>query len=228
MDFLDRGTARPRGRPARYRGRYVHTYAVPEQRFRARLEPQRANPVEVRAEAGSDRHPGDVLRHGQSRGRVWRRQDLPLPGRHDLGGARREDRQCRVERQERRSEEGRDGDQRPDGGQGQGDRRHQRRRVRCPSSCHRLQPQGRIEGMAGLFGRTRRPDPVRRQHHRARQARRQGFVLEDLAGRPVEDRWRRHLGLVLLRPATELVLLRFGQSRAPGTQCSGRATTNGR
>ena len=29
--------------------------------------------------------------------------------------------------------------------------------------------------MAGLLGRTRRPDPVRRQHDRARQARRQGF-----------------------------------------------------
>ena len=41
---------------------------------------------------------------------------------------------------------------------------------------HRLQPEGRIEGMAGLFGRPRRRDPVRCQYHRARQARRQGFV----------------------------------------------------
>ena len=79
-------------------------------------------------------------------------------------------------RQERRSEEGRDDDQRPDGRQGQGHRRHQRRRVRRPGPRHRLQSQGRLEGMAGLFGRPRRPDPVRRQDHRARQAGRQGFV----------------------------------------------------
>ncbi len=39
-------------------------------------------------------------------------------------------------------------------------------------------------------------DPVRRQHHRAREAGRQGFVVEDLAGRRVEDRRRRYLGLV--------------------------------
>ena len=33
-------------------------------------------------QAGSERHSGDVLRHGQSRRRLWRRQDLPAPGRH--------------------------------------------------------------------------------------------------------------------------------------------------
>ena len=39
-----------------------------------------------------------------------------------------------VERQERRSEEGRNGDERPDGRKGQGSRRHQRRRVRRPGA----------------------------------------------------------------------------------------------
>jgi len=39
----------------------------------------------------------------------------------------------------------------------------------------------------------------------------QGFVAEDLAGRPVEDRWRHDLGLVLVRPAGEPDVLRFGQ-----------------
>ena len=103
-----------------------------------------------------------------------------------------------LERQERRSEEGRNADERSIGRQGQSARRHQRRRVRRPRACHRLQHQGRIEGVAGLFGRTRQRDPVRRQHDRARQAGRQGFVVEDLAGRPVEDRRRRYLGLDLL------------------------------
>ena len=45
----------------------------------------------------------------------------------------------------------------------------------------------------------------------ARQAGRHGFLAEDLAGRPVEDRRRHHLGLVLLRPAAEPDLLRLGQ-----------------
>ncbi len=62
------------------------------------------------------------------------------------------------------------------------------------------------------------------QDDRARQADRQGFVPEDLAGRPVEDRRRLHLGLVLLRPDAERLLLRLGQSldlepeAAPGRQ----------
>ena len=49
-------------------------------------------------------------------------------------------------------------------------------------------------------------------------------VLEDLAGRPVEDRRRLHVGLVFLRPDAKRLLLRLGQSRhlepeaAPGRQ----------
>ena len=39
-------------------------------------------------------------------------------------------------------------------------------------------------------------DPV--QDHRSRQAGRQGFEHQDLAGRPVEDRWRLHMGLAVL------------------------------
>ncbi len=42
----------------------------------------RAGEVEVRAEAGSRRHPDRLLRHGQSRRRVCRRQDLPESARH--------------------------------------------------------------------------------------------------------------------------------------------------
>ena len=38
------------------------------------------------------------------------------------------------------------------------------------------------------------------------------FIDLDLAGRPVEDRRRRHLGLVFLRSPVEPRLLRFGQS----------------
>ena len=46
----------------------------------------------------------------------------------------------------------------------------------------------------------------------ARQADRQGFFPQDLARRSVEDRRRRHVGLVLLRPRPQPDLLRFGQS----------------
>ena len=46
----------------------------------------------------------------------------------------------------------------------------------------------------------------------ARQAGRAGFLDLHLAGRPVEDRRRRHLGLVFLRSRAEPRLLRVGQS----------------
>ena len=51
-----------------------------------------------------------------------------------------------------------------------------------------VQHQGRVKRMAGLFGGPRRPDPVRRQHHRAWQACWQEFIIEDMAGRSVENR----------------------------------------
>ena len=53
--------------------------------------------------------------------------------------------------------------------------------------------------MARLFGRPGRSDTARPgKDHRARQAGRRGFQLENLAGRPMEDRRRLHLGLVFL------------------------------
>ena len=64
-----------------------------------------------------------------------------------------------------------------------------------------------------LLRRTGRPDPGRsRQDHRTRQAGRQGFEHQDLAGRSVEDRRRLHMGLAVLRSQAEPRLLRFGQS----------------
>ena len=62
-----------------------------------------------------ERHRSDVLRHGQSRPRVWRRQDLPSSGRHDAPRARRQDGQGRVVGQGRRSVQGPDRHQRADG-----------------------------------------------------------------------------------------------------------------
>ena len=50
------------------------------------------------------------------------------------------------------------------------------------------------------------------QDHRTRQAGRQGFQHQDLAGRPVEDRRRLHMGLAVLRSRPEPRLLRLGQS----------------
>ena len=60
---------------------------------------------------------------------------------------------------------------------------------------------------------TSAPHSVRRQHDGARQAGRQGFIIEDLARRPVEDRRRRNLGLDLLRSAAQPDLLWVWQSQ---------------
>ena len=96
---LDRRPARPRRRPAGDRRHAVRPQPVPEQGLRDR--PRRpADQVEVRAEAGSDRDPGDVLRHGEPRRRLRRGQDLPAAGRHHSRGARRQDRQGAVEGQD--------------------------------------------------------------------------------------------------------------------------------
>ena len=133
---------------------YVHT-PFPNNGLRARPFPGRQDRLEVRAEAGSERHPGDVLRHGQSRRRLWRRQDLPASGRHHAGRARRQDRQGRLDREERRSRQGRDRHLRAAGGQGQGAGRHLRRRVRRAVPRHRLRSQGRQAGLAGLLAKGR-------------------------------------------------------------------------
>ena len=86
---------------------YVHT-PFPNIVYRARPEEREQDRLEVRAEAGSERHSGHVLRHGQSRRRLCGRQDLPAPGRHDARRARCQDRQGRLVGEERRSRQGRD------------------------------------------------------------------------------------------------------------------------
>ena len=56
LDLLDRRAARARGRAAGDRRRDVHRHAVPEHRLRPRPERRRPGDLEVRAEAGSERH----------------------------------------------------------------------------------------------------------------------------------------------------------------------------
>ena len=70
LDLLDRRAARSRGLAARDRRHDVRAHAVPEQRLCARPQRREQDHLEVRAEAGPDRHPGDVLRHGQPRPRL--------------------------------------------------------------------------------------------------------------------------------------------------------------
>ena len=71
----------------------------------------------------------------------------------------------------------------------------------------------RQAGLARLFRRAGRRHPDRpRQDHGARQAGRTQFVDLDLGRRSMEDRRRRHLGLVFLRSGVEPRLLRFRQS----------------
>ena len=71
---------------------YVHT-PFPNKVYALDLSKDEPDRLEVRAEAGSERHPGDVLRHGKPWRSLWRRQDLPAPGRHHAGRSRRQDRQ---------------------------------------------------------------------------------------------------------------------------------------
>jgi len=65
-------------------------------------------------------HSGDVLRYGQPRRGLWRRQDLPASGRHHAGRARCQDRTGRLDGEERRPEQGIDRNVRAARGQGQG------------------------------------------------------------------------------------------------------------
>ena len=73
---------------------YVHA-PFPNTVYALDLSQDEQDRLEVRAQAGSERHSGDVLRHGQPRRRLWRRQDLPASGRHHAGRARCQDRQGR-------------------------------------------------------------------------------------------------------------------------------------
>ena len=70
VDVLDRRAARPRGRASRDRRHDVRAHALPQHRLRPRPQQGRQDPLEIRAQAGSERHSGDVLRHGQSRPRL--------------------------------------------------------------------------------------------------------------------------------------------------------------
>ena len=128
VDVLHRRAARPRRLAAGDRRYDVPALAVPQQGLRARPRHPEDH-VEVRAQAGSGGDSADVLRHGQPRPRLRRRQGLPAAGRQHAGGARRQDRQGGVEREERRPEAGRGQHQRAARLQGQGHHRHQRRRV---------------------------------------------------------------------------------------------------
>ena len=74
---------------------YIHT-PFPNNVYRGQPEGSDFQ-VEVRAEAGRGRGSRNVLRHGQPRSRLWRRQDLPAAGRYDARRARCEDWQSRVD-----------------------------------------------------------------------------------------------------------------------------------
>ena len=116
-------------------------------------------------------------------------------------------------REERRSRQGRNRHFGTARRQGQGPDRHLRRRIRRAVSRHRLRSEVRQAGLARLLRRAGRSDPGRsREDHRTRQADRQGFQHQDLAGRPVEDRRRLHMGLAVLRSRAEPRLLRLRQS----------------
>ena len=73
---------------------YVHT-PFPNNVFALDLNDNGKIHLEIRAAPGSQRHRRDVLRHGQPRRGLWRRQDHPEPGRRHRRGAGCQDRQAR-------------------------------------------------------------------------------------------------------------------------------------
>ena len=159
-----------------------------------------------------------------------RRQDLPPSGGHDARRPRRQDRRGRLVGEGRRSVEGR----RP------APTRRSSSRTRCSSAC-RAASSAFAAGSAPTTSRTASsrgaaysegPDSDLADRsgkdHGPRQAGRQGFQPQDLARRSVEDRRRRHLGLVFLRSRPQSDVLRLGQSLDLESRSSGPATTSGR
>ena len=216
VDVLDRRAARARRRTAGDRQHHVRPHAVPEHRLRPGPDQgRRADQVEVHAEAESAGHSGRVLRHGESRPGLCRRHDLPESAGHHDGRARRRDRQGSVEGQAGRLHERSDHHLRAARDQGQGDLRHQRRRVRRARLRHRQRREDRQADLAHV-------------QHRAGRRSRLPRIGGDLEGRRVEDRRRHHVGLVQLRPRAQPALLRHRQSRDRGIPTSGLATTSGR
>ena len=155
MDVLHGCPPRTRRRAARHRKHDVRPHAVPEHRLRAgSRERRRAGEMEVQPETGSESRARCVLRHGESRARLRRRQDLPESARHDDRGARRRNRQGTLEGQARRLQDGPDDHVRADGGQRQSDLGNQRRRVRRPGV---RDGERRQNGKAGLADVQHRP-----------------------------------------------------------------------
>ncbi len=155
-----------------------------------------------------------MLRPGQPRRILCRRQAVPEPSRRTHGGARRGQRQGAVADQGRRYPERRNGD---DGAAG--------RRRQSPGWQFGRRDGG--ERPPHRARRGKRQDRVDRLHDRARHRRadrgglqtplpeglRQGSWSHHLATGEVEDRRRLCVGLAKLRSHTEARLLRDLQSR---------------
>ncbi len=125
--------------------------------YRARPEQgRRADQVVVRAAADAAGHRQGLLRHGQPRQRLCRRQADLQPAGRPHHRARREDRQGTVAHEDGRRDQGRDHDHGAVRRRRQGLRGQQRRR------------DGRV-GLAGRAGREYRQGTVARVQHRHRQ-----------------------------------------------------------
>ena len=140
---------------------------------------------------------------------------VPAPGRHDAGGARRQVRRGEVERQERRSVEGRDQHRDRAAGEGQGHRRHLGRRVRRSRPRHGLQHRRWLAWPGGPIrpARTRKCSSTRRRPPRSASRSAANSSLDSWEG----DQWQigggTDLGLVQLRSRARPLLLRHRQSR---------------
>ena len=181
----------------------------------------------LRAEAGRGGAGRRLLRRGQPRRRLRRRQDL-------LQHARRPHRRASTPQTGKEVwrtklgdiNERRDDDDGAAGGQGQGAGRQQRRRVRRARLADGARREHRQDRLARLQHRPRqgRADRRRASSRSTRRTSGKDLGVNDLAARGLEDRRRHRVGLDLLRPGARPDLLRHRQPRpvepraAPGRQ----------
>ena len=209
---------------------YIHT-PFPNIVYALDLNDDGPGDLEVRAEAGSERHPGDVLRHGQSRRRPmatarsscirptprwWR--STPRPAR--WSGRSRTAIPTKGETEHRA----------PMVYQGQGLCRHLRRRVRRAGP--RRPPTTSTTASMVWRGYSTGPDdqtlidPEKTTHLGKPVGKDSGTATWE------GDQWKigggTTWGWYSVRSRAQPDLLRHRQSRAPGTRCSGPATIAGR
>ncbi len=229
LDLLDRQHTRRGGGAAHRRQHDVRGGAVPQLPLRARPRQRGRAQVGLQAAGGQLGPGGRLLRPGQPRRGLRRRQDLLQHARRPDGRRGRRDRQGGLAHPARRHQQGRVDHHGAAGGQGQGAGGQQRRRVRRPRLADRARRRDRQDRLEGVH---HRPGQGRADRRRLpallRQGEGQGPRRLHLAARRLADRRRYGLGMDLLRSRAQPDLLRHRQRRSLERGPETRATTSGR